>query len=294
MPALIGMAAATAILGLATGSAMAHEPEYDNSKAPHESPYKAEPPTGGHASLGMAATNPIANLIQFQIQDQYAWDNYNSSGYSNAFLIQPVVPIKLSSKKVPLLITRTTIPYVSTPDLGPPAHRKHGFGDTTFLALAVPSFGLKGQTVGLGVSNVFPTAGDNDFTGNGKWLTGPSWVYINQRIPKMQWGMLGWHHFTVGETSSGKDKKNVTETSVQPFVTKHFGKGWYVGSQDIPWTYDHKEGEWSLPMGPKLGRVMKLGKQPINWFGAVYYDPNSAGANAKWTAKINFTLLFPE
>ena len=47
-------------------------------------------------------------------------------------------------------------------------------------------------------------------------------------------------------------------------------------------------------MGPKLGKVTKIGKQPINWFGAVYYDPNSVGANAKWTAKVNFTLLFPE
>ena len=37
-----------------------------------------------------------------------------------------------------------------------------------------------------------------------------------------------------------------------------------------------------------------MGKQPVNMFGAVYYDPNSAGANAKWTAKINLTLLFPK
>ena len=32
----------------------------------------------------------------------------------------------------------------------------------------------------------------------------------------------------------------------------------------------------------------------VNMFGAVYYDPNAAGANAKWTAKFNLTLLFPK
>lgn len=294
MPALIGMAAVTAILSLATGNALAHEPEYDHSKQPHEQSHTAEPPAGGHSSLASAATNPIANLIQFQLQNQYNWENHNSSGYSNAFLIQPVVPIQLNSKKIPFMITRTTVPFVSTPDLGPGVNRKHGLGDTTVLAIAVPDFGLKGQMVGLGISNVFPTAGDNDFTGNGKWLTGPSWVYFNMKTPGWQWGTLGWHHFTVGETSSGSDKKNVTETSLQPILLRHWGKGWYAGLQDVPWTYDHKEGEWSLPTGPRLGRVMKIGKQPVNLFGAVYYDPNSAGANAEWTAKINFTLIFPE
>jgi hypothetical protein len=39
---------------------------------------------------------------------------------------------------------------------------------------------------------------------------------------------------------------------------------------------------------------MKIGKKPVNLFGAVYYDPNSAGANAEWTAKLNFTLLYPK
>jgi hypothetical protein len=39
---------------------------------------------------------------------------------------------------------------------------------------------------------------------------------------------------------------------------------------------------------------MKFGKQPVNIFGAVYYNPNSDDSTAKWTAKINLTLLFPK
>ena len=80
------------------------------------------------------------------------------------------------------------LPYVSTPDLGSPVHRKHGFGDTTFLAEVIPKLGLKGQTIGMGFSSVIPTAGDNDNTGNGKWQLGPALVYINQQIQKFQWG----------------------------------------------------------------------------------------------------------
>jgi hypothetical protein len=286
-------------LGLTTGSVLAHDEQgndnhYDHSGAPHETSHKATPPTGGHPNLAKAATNPIANLVQFQLQDQYNWDNHKSSGYSNQFLIQPVVPINLSSKAVPLLVTRTTIPYVSTPDLGSPEHRKHGLGDTTFLALGIPKLNLDKQMIGVGLSSIIPTGGDNDATGSGKWQLGPAFVYFNQKIPKLQWGALGWHTFTVGETSSGSDKKNVTTSSVQPILIKHWGKGWYAGLQDVTWNYNHKSGKWTLPTGPRLGRVMKLGSQPVNLFGAVYYNPNSDGPTATWTAKINLTLLFPK
>ena len=64
----------TVILGLMSGGVLAHEQQYDNTKEPHESPLKAEPPKGGHDSLAAAATNPIANLIQFQIQNRYIAD----------------------------------------------------------------------------------------------------------------------------------------------------------------------------------------------------------------------------
>ena len=294
--ALTGLCATAITLGLVSGSALAHDDpsHYDNSKAPHESPYKAEPPKGGHSNLANAATNPIANLVQFQLQNQYNWDNANSNGYSNAFLIQPVVPIKLASKAVPLMITRTTIPYVSTPDLGNPNHRKHGLGDTTVLALGLPKIKLKKQMIGVGISTIFPTGGDNDATGSGKWQAGPAFVYINLQTKGLQWGALGWHNWSYADTSSGEDKKDVSVSSIQPFITKHFSDGWYLAMQDITWNYNHKSNNWTTPIGPRLGRVMKIGEQPVNLFGAVYYDPNDDGPSAKWTAKINLTLLFPE
>jgi len=60
---------------LLSGSALAHDDKgndnhYDHNGAPHVTPHKAEPPTGGHTNLAAAATNPIANLIQFQVQNQ--------------------------------------------------------------------------------------------------------------------------------------------------------------------------------------------------------------------------------
>lgn len=227
--------------GFAPGSLLAgktHEEiadaPYDNTKAPHETPYKAEPPTGGHKNLAEAATNPIGNLIQFQLQDQYNWSNYNSDGYSNSAILQPVIPIKLNSESVPLVVTRTTLPYVTTPDLGDPVGRQNAWGDLSIIAPFIPKLKAKGIMLGIGPALSIPTA-TNDFTGSGKWSAGPTLVYFNGRTKGWQWGALGWH---LWDFAGDEDRSQVNKTFFQPFVVKHFDKGWYAGSPDVPGTYN--------------------------------------------------------
>ena len=294
---LIGLCTATILLGLTTGSVLAHEDpsHYDNSKAPHESPHEAEPPTGGHSSLAGAATNPISNLIQFQLINNYNWENHNSSGYSNATIIQPVIPVTLPWEKVPLLITRTTVPYVTTPDLGEPTGRKRGLGDSSVLMLLSPKLETKGVQVGLGLNTVIPTAGDNDFTGSGKWQAGPAALYINMRTPSLQWGIFVYQLWDFASSSGNSDRPGVSQLSLQPFITKHFDKGWYIGTPDTPQTYNFKSKKWTWALGGQAGRVTKLGKQPVKMFGEVLYNPeDDNGPTAKWTARFGLTLLFPE
>ena len=51
-----------------------------------------------------------------------------------------------------------------------------------------------------------------------------------------------------------------------------------------------------MPTGSRLGKVTKLGKLPLNLFGAVYYDPftyDDASSNT-WSWKLNLTVLFPK
>ena len=88
LPAIVSLGIAIAF-GLTSGSVLAgktHEEAtgkpYENTKAPHEAPYKAEPPTGGHKNLAAAATNPLANLMQFQFQYQYNFRHHNTDDTS--------------------------------------------------------------------------------------------------------------------------------------------------------------------------------------------------------------------
>jgi hypothetical protein len=292
--ALTVLCAVAITLGFTSGSVLAHEDHPDKDLPAHEQSHKAEPPTGGHANLAGAATNPVANLVQFQIQDTYSPHSYNASGYSNVGIIQPVVPFKLPWEKVPLLVTRTTLPYISTPDLGSGVGRKDGVGDLVAQGYFIPKLETKGVTVGLGYNLSIPTAGDNDYVGSGKWSFGPGAIYLNQQTPTWQWGVLTYSSFSFA--SANADRDHVANIAVQPILVKHFSEGWYAAVPDVPQTYNFKTNHWTLQLGPRLGRVMKFGKQPVNLFGQITYNPLDYDdeITADWSFKINLTMLFPK
>lgn len=302
--ALIGLCTVAITFGLTTGSVLAVEVSHEDHQTlqtlkkkeaekklpPHERPNK------GHANLAAAATNPIAPMVQFQLQDTYNWKNYNSNGYSNVTVVQAVAPIPLPWKSVPMLITRSTLPWVTTPNFDGPVDRHRGFGDFEMLMLATPKLKTKGVEIGLGVNTSWPTAGDNDFTGSGKYEAGPAALYINMRTPHFQWGLFVHQLWDYASSTNDQDRSGVSKISIQPILTYHFGKGWYVQSPESPQAYNFKTNEWSWNLGPVLGRVFKIGKLPVKLFGAAYYNPTEPddGPAAEWTAKVGITALFPE
>jgi hypothetical protein len=108
---LIGLCAVAIMFGLSTGSVLAQDKaaavklspekhkecdECEKKAAqkhlpPHQRPAPADPTGHKHGSLAEAATNPLANLVQFQLQNQYNWVVDNGNGASNEFLIQPLI-----------------------------------------------------------------------------------------------------------------------------------------------------------------------------------------------------------
>ena len=70
--------------------------------------------------LGEAATNPVSNLVQFRLQNQYTASSHNADSWGNAAIVQTVVPIPSLADNFDSLkgiVTRVTAPYISTPDL---------------------------------------------------------------------------------------------------------------------------------------------------------------------------------
>ena len=245
--------------------------------------------------LGAAATNPVSNLVQFRLQDGYSPSNRNADGYSNALFAQAVVPFpSLASKFDSLqgIVVRATTAYVSTPDLDV-VGRKQGLGDTNILAFAVPKRAPRNTVWGIGPALTIPTAGDNEYTGSGQWQAGPAFVFLNTPAPGWQVGSLLYHQWDYASTRS--DAADINQSFFQPILFKHFDKGWYVGLPDTPQKYDHKSSNWTTALGAQLGRVVKMGKQPMQFFGEAYYNSEDNDVpEAEWTIKFQVGWLFPQ
>lgn len=267
----------------------ASEPEAQAAGAPAGGTAKEDAHAQKHGDLAAAATNPIASLIQFQIQNTFVPDSYDSSGYANTFVLQPVIPFKLPFETFPTLVTRTTLPIVTTPDFDGPLDGTTGLGDLIILAPLV-SKPQKWGMWGVGPALVFPTATD-DRTGEGKWQAGPAGVFFYTGVKHWQFGVLAYNLWSYAGANSRAD---VNKMFFQPVINYHWGKGWYVGWGDILWTFNWENGQQNFPVSIRLGKVTKIGKQPVNIFFEPFYTPAHDGATPKWGFKLNLTLLFPK
>ena len=284
--------AGTAILlAMGTGSAAAQD-----DVGAEESKVKVG--AGGAAvkkDIGDQATNPVANLISLRMQDQYTASSYNADSYANTALLQVVLPVELPFESAPMLVTRTTVPWVWTQDFDDPIGRRKGMGDTTFNAFIIPKWQPKNAVIGVGPTFTLPTAGDNEFTGAGKWQAGPSIVYMNTAIPKWQIGALLFHQWDVGSARTGS--QDVSQTYFQPIITKHMDNGWYVAAPDVPQVYNHETNNWSLNLGAVIGRVFKPknAKNPVQIYGGLYYNTEDIEGvvSPEWTIKFQYGILLP-
>jgi hypothetical protein len=241
----------------------------------------------GHGSLGEQATDPTSPLIQFRLQNSFIPESFDSTGYSNAFEIQPVIPWKAPWGQ--LMITRPTIPIVLTADPDGPINETSGLGDIDLLHVFI--FKKDWGKMGLGFNTVFPSATDERL-GSGKWQAGPAAIVIYTKIPKWQFGALVYNNWDYATQRSGKE--HVNKMFVQWICNYHYKPGWYVGVGDLPWTFNWRNGKQNMPLSIKLGHTTKIGKQPVDMFVQPFYTTAHDGASSEWGVKFNIALLFPE
>jgi len=255
--------------------------------------------SSGGGDLAVAATNPIANLMQFQFQNTSSIESYNSSGYANTFVIQPVIPVKFTDDPDAFFkfgITRTTLPILTTPDIDG-VGQYTGLGDLVTFGFAIHEQKIAGikSMWGVGPALTLPTATSHK-TGEGKFQMGPGAVLFLEPSKTVQTGVLAYHQWDVAGDS---ERNYVNKSFFQPILNYHFDslfgqKGWYTSLQDILWSYDWRAKVLDLPIGFRLGRVFKAGKMPLNVFVEPFGRPvNEGGAGGKYGVKLNITFLFP-
>jgi hypothetical protein len=76
-----------------------------------------------------------------------------------------------------------------------------------------------------------------------------------------------------------EDRTDVNAMTLQPFLNYNLPKGWYLTSSPLitaDWEADD-ENRWTVPIGGGIGRIFKIGHQPINANLTAYYNVLNAG-----------------
>ena len=261
------------------------EPEDENLQYQEDIDYDHDGDVD-QGDLAKAAQNPVGDLISLPFQNNMNFDVGPADRTQNVLNIQPVWPIALSKNWN--FITRTIVPVISQP--APGSERTNGLGDINFTGFFSPK--QPGKIIwGVGPTLVFPTATD-DVTGTDKWSAGPSVVVLT--MPG-QW-VIGALVSNVWSFSGDDERADVNSFLMQYFVNYNLPDGWYLTSSPIitaNWEAESGE-QWTVPFGGGIGRVFRIGRQPINMQTQVFYNVETPTNGAKWQWRLQVQLLFPK
>ena len=261
-------------------------------------------------ALQKATQNPVASLISVPIQNNSNFGIGPNDRTQNVLNIQPVIPIKVS--KGWNLIVRWIMPIIWQPAPGTQNLEVFGIEENTPVSLAAqsavkqvgvfgfgdmqPTFFLSpakpGRLIwGVGPIFVLPTA-TSDVLGQGKLSIGPSVV-----------GLIQPGHWTIGalinnvwSIAGSGGRADVNQMLLQYFVNYNLKKGWYLTTSPIVtanWQATNGN-QWVVPLGGGVGRIMKLGFQPVNISAQFYGNAVHPSGGSPWGMRLQIAFLFPK
>jgi hypothetical protein len=240
--------------------------------------------------LAKLAQNPVGNLISVPFQDNVNLNFGPEKGTQNILNIQPVVPFSISDDWN--IITRTILPVISMPALGPDTGSTNGIGDiqlTAFLSPANP-----GEWIwGAGPIVQFPTNSTAEL-GNRNWGLGPSFVVLHlEKGSPWVYGVLVNNTWSLTSSQQGGAYNNGL---IQPFVNYNLDSGMYFTTSPVA-TVDWEavgSQRWTVPVGGGVGKIFHLGKLPVNAQVSAYYNVVRPDNGANWQIRAQVQLMFPK
>jgi hypothetical protein len=244
-------------------------------------------------ALRKAAQNPVASLISVPVQNNFNGGIDPGNRTQNVLNIQPVIPLKISDNWNLIVRWITPIIYQPLPVTSPePQVGFSGLGDMQPTFLLSPSKPSK-LIWGAGPIIQLPTA-TSDYTGQGKLGLGPNIVALT--MPRNF--VLGVLVNNIWSVAGSGSRTNVNQMLLQYFINDNLKKGWYLTSQPIitaNWNATAPSGSvWTVPFGGGVGRIMKLGFQPVNLSVQAYGNVVHVPEASPWTVRVSFALLFPK
>jgi hypothetical protein len=279
-------------------AAFAQGPDQDfkkelNQETPQQARAEALKPDAKASAgdLAKAVQNPVASLISVPVQNLTDFYIGPYQRIRNTVLqFQPVIPMQLGQNWT--LITRVITPVLYQPDITQSHEGVFGLGDTNpsfFLSPAKP-----GKLIwGAGPTFLIPTATD-DSLGTGKLSIGPTVVALVQ--PK-RW-TLGALVNNLWSIAGPCGRPDVNSMTLQYFINYNLKKGYYLSWQPIVTAnWNSASGNvWLVPIGGGIGRIMRLGFQPVNVTIQAYANVKRPDITPSptWQFKFQLAFLYPK
>lgn len=237
------------------------------------------------AELAKKLSNPVADLISVPIQGNVDFGLGPGDGTKSVTNIQPVIPFSISEDWT--LISRTILPVIDQEGILPGGvSDEFGLGDVTQSFFFSPK--SSDPIWGIGPAFLIPTATD-DVLGTGKFGIGPTAVVLKQE-GHWTYGALANHLWDVAGEG---DRPGVNATFLQPFLaytTPHAT----TFSANLESSYDWREHEWNVPVNLMVSQLVKIGGQPVQFFGGVRAYLDTPDGGPEWGLRFGLTFLFPK
>ena len=249
------------------------------------------PSTGGEASAGELAKktqNPVSDLISVPFENSFGFGAGADGEFRYDLIIKPVIPMSINEDWN--WINRVILPVSSQPNFGPRGVGEAcGAGDLQYQGYLSPA-GPGKFIWGFGPVLEFPTASE-DVLGTEKWSAGAGFVALRMDGPWVYGGLIN----NIWSYAGDGDRQNVNRMTLQPFVNYNLPKGWYLTSSPVVtanWEAVSDDA-WTIPIGGGFGRVVRIGKLPVNCSLQGYYNAERPDAAPDWSLRFQFSLLFP-
>jgi hypothetical protein len=240
------------------------------------------------SQLAKKTQNPIGDLISVPFQNNTNFGFGPHRGAQDVLNIQPVIPIHVTSDWN--VITRTILPLVWSPSLSSVRTVPFGTAPTSFSAFVSPREPTNGWLWGFGPVAQIPTMSSSTL-GSREWGGGPTAVIVHMSSHIVA-GALANNVWSFGGTSRPGDNRYETFLA-QPFFNYNFDKGWYAGTSPIVTANWQAKGEkWTVPVGANVGRVIRIGDQPVNLLAGAYYNVVTPTYGGEWQLRTHVTLIF--
>ena len=238
--------------------------------------------------LAKKAQNPVSPLMSVPFQNNFNFGVGPNNDLQYVLNVQPVIPFKLNDDWN--LITRTIVPLTYQPVLAPGVGEVFGLGDIQpQLYLSPRSSGS--FTWGAGPVFQFPTATDTAL-GTGKWAAGLAAAAIFTKGPWVVGGLAN----NIWSYAGDSNRTDVSLLTVQPIINYNLSEGWYLTSSPIitaNWMADGGN-QWTLPIGGGVGKIFRIGGQPLNAQLAAYDNVVTPHGGADWQIRFQIQFLFPK